>query len=400
MAQRPYSRRKWRRYFAPAALCIYTVGFSAPLEFDLPLLLLAALGCLAAALNYRQTDPVGSPLHKAVILFLVAGALSVLFSSDPRRSFTLSLALLPGMAIFFLAADYLADEDMLKAVLFSHTLLALGMGAVLLSTLWGSNFAVHPGYENWMGKIGSPLFIVSNDAIFLALLAPLSAAVLLTASSRGQKIIAASSLTLTAILTGLMQSRLMAAMLLITATTLAFLIRPRLAVPASLATLAVVSLLDAVRGFPLYSRFLAMHGSNGTQWWDARIPIWETGWKMFLEKPLLGEGVHTFRYVSVDNIQVNWAHNLYLETLAEQGILGFLTLCGLLGMMLWMAIHNTVRATGEQRMIAAALLAAIAGIFFGGIFEMSFVRQWVNEIVFFTAGATAFLNRRLQKSSE
>jgi O-antigen ligase len=136
-----------------------------------------------------------------------------------------------------------------------------------------------------------------------------------------------------------------------------------------------------------------LHNAGESTWWDARIPIWETSWNTFLGNPILGAGRHTFRYVSADNIQVNWAHNVYLETLAEQGLVGLAALTGLLVTMVCMAARIRKRASGDQRIVAAALMATTIGILFAGIFEISFVRQWVNELVFFTAGATALLHR-------
>ena len=106
------------------------------------------------------------------------------------------------------------------------------------------------------------------------------------------------------------------------------------------AAVVVIMLLDAARGWPLTARFALLWGtgeaghSGMTGLWDARLPIWSHAWQTFLQHPLMGQGPHTFSYTSVDGIQVSWAHNLYLETLAEQGILGLAALLTLLGGML------------------------------------------------------------------
>ena len=60
---------------------------------------------------------------------------------------------------------------------------------------------------------------------------------------------------------------------------------------------------------------------------------------------------------------------MYLETLAEQGIIGFAALLALLGAMVWMAIRNLREAIDDERVTSAALLATICGLLFGGVFE-------------------------------
>jgi O-antigen ligase len=386
---------EWQSFLAPLAVCAYVLTYAMGIDFDLGLLLLAALGGLAAALTRHPPGGAGSQLHLAVYVFIAAQILSTLTSANSQRSLLLGLAVLPGLAIFFLLADYFSEQEMLRWLFVAHSLFALGAGISLLATLQRMGWAVSPGYVNWIAAMGSPVFIVPNDAIYLALLAPFAVAVILLRGPVVQKLIAGSSLMITVTLAGLMQSRLLAGMLLIMLMLLvAFLLRPGRALVAGVAVAGVILLLDAVRGFPLLERFAELwHSGNGSLW-DARIPIWETAWELFLQHPLLGQGVHTFSYVSADGIQVNWAHNIYLEALAEQGIIGLGALLFLLGATCWLAWGKFRQSEGDTRIMAAAVLTVVAGLLFSGIFEISFVREWANEIVFFAVGATAFLQRR------
>jgi len=70
---------------------------------------------------------------------------------------------------------------------------------------------------------------------------------------------------------------------------------------------------------------------------ETRIGIYLVALEMFKESPLLGKGLHTFGefYLPyIEKIQlphgytpeiavIPWAHNLYLEILAERGLIGF-----------------------------------------------------------------------------
>lgn len=378
----------WKTLLAPLAICLYVLVYALPLQFDLALLLLALMGGAAAAWGQSRSRGTSTLLHRAVYFFLAVKVLTTVASSDIPRSATLGLAVLPGLALFFLIADYCVEQR-LRDLFLAHALLALGLGLAVLTLLAHLHWVVKPGYENWMAQLGSPILLVSNDAIYLALLAPMCLALLLANASVGRKVVAGGALLLVSVLAALLQSRMMAGVLIVAVSVMMLLIRPRLAAWSIPAASLLIIVFDAARGFPLLARFSQLHVSGQSPLWDARVPIWQTAWQMFLAHPLLGHGPHTFSYVSVDKIQVSWAHNLFLETLAEQGLLGFSALLALLGSMLWIAAANYRAASGERRICAAANLTIILGLVFGAMFEISFVRQWVNELFFFAAGVAA-----------
>lgn len=66
-----------------------------------------------------------------------------------------------------------------------------------------------------------------------------------------------------------------------------------------------------------------------------RIDYWQQAWDGFLSKPLFGYGIGTYSLVAIrfQRQESNWssyAHNFYLQLLAEGGILAFLSFLGLL----------------------------------------------------------------------
>jgi len=69
--------------------------------------------------------------------------------------------------------------------------------------------------------------------------------------------------------------------------------------------------------------------------YELRIDYWQQAWQGFWEKPLFGWGWGTFRLVSLrfqkfTAVNSWYAHNFYLQTLAELGLLGFLSLMAFL----------------------------------------------------------------------
>ncbi|HTX30133.1 MAG TPA: O-antigen ligase family protein [Solirubrobacteraceae bacterium] len=95
-------------------------------------------------------------------------------------------------------------------------------------------------------------------------------------------------------------------------------------------------------------------GNNG------RIDMWRVAWHQFERTPLVGKGAGTFantwaQYRPTQDFVVD-AHSLYLETLDELGIVGFLLL---VGVILAILISTASRARGPTRPLYAATFAVM-----------------------------------------
>ncbi len=93
-------------------------------------------------------------------------------------------------------------------------------------------------------------------------------------------------------------------------------------------------------------------GNNG------RIDMWRVAWHQFERTPMLGKGAGTFantwaQYRPEQDFVVD-AHSLYLETLDELGIVGFLLLVGVIVAIL---IRTVGQARGPNRPLYAAVFA-------------------------------------------
>lgn len=93
-------------------------------------------------------------------------------------------------------------------------------------------------------------------------------------------------------------------------------------VPLAVAVVAVVPQVSVV--FDRFSEFSGDDALNGRTW------FWEICWGMFLRKPLLGFGFASFNDVFGDEVHYiyhgelwnMYAHNIYVEMLAEIGLVG------------------------------------------------------------------------------
>jgi hypothetical protein len=110
----------------------------------------------------------------------------------------------------------------------------------------------------------------------------------------------------------------------------------------------------------------------------------------FEEKPLLGHGAGTYEFSwerlrSID-IPVHSAHSLYLEAFSELGLVGGLAMLGLFGALLWTGFAAWRAASGGQRELCAALLAAMAAFAVGAAFDWFWEIAALGAVFFLAAG--------------
>jgi hypothetical protein len=130
---------------------------------------------------------------------------------------------------------------------------------------------------------------------------------------------------------------------------------------------------------------------------DGRTDLWRIALKAFSSEPLRGTGAGTYefdfyRYRKPSSLPVVDAHNLYLQTMAELGLVGLLLLLGtLLAILIALARH----LRGPDRVLYAALVSAfVAWAIHAGIdwdWEMPVVTAWV-----FAVGGAALAGRSVR----
>ena len=250
------------------------------------------------------------------------------------------------------------------------------------------------------------MLVVPNDCHLLALLTPFSLVLAERNPRSGLGLLAISSIAVSAAAILALGSRggvltLVACL----ALTGAFL-RPRLGLVLGGASLGVLALGDAALGFPVLSKF--------THVVDTRVSLWILAWEMFLDAPWLGHGPHTYRllypaYLEAANFPewvrldpwgtaVPWAHNLYLELLAERGILGFLSFFSVIGTS-FVYLGLALRAQDSQIAgLAAGAGGALGGFLLSGVFEASLIRIWAVILLFSVWGVVAQLAMLMEEA--
>lgn len=390
--------------FAATGAAAFVLGLAVPLAWDAPFL--ALLGCAVLSLMFesRHAPPTRPAGVYWVLLFALSFAASTAASIDLLTSLKLSAALLPAGLIYFLIAGQFASVNHVRVLfvaLSATTALAAGL---LIVEVWK---LPHGNTAMWMDALASPIFLVPNDLLLLAIAAPMSLILALHDHTRAVRILAVAALVLSALAITFYQSRTGLLTLLISTAACAWFLNPRLAAIFGVALVLLGGLADAMIGFPLLEKFsrLAEH----------RFALWLAAWNMFLDAPLLGHGPQTYGALLTSYVHdlrlddwpllkdwvrpwprgmhAPWAHNLYLETLAAQGVLGLIAVTGVLGSALTLAWKMKARAEGPLRPYAVALLSALAGFAVAGGYELSFLRIWVTVVLFVLVALTACLWR-------
>ena len=106
---------------------------------------------------------------------------------------------------------------------------------------------------------------------------------------------------------------------------------------------------------------IVSYGSSGTH----RLAMWQTAWRMFVDRPFLGQGLNTFmanyeRFKAPHGVDGIWyAHNCYLQIAAETGIIGILS-------FLWMGAKMVIVSLKSWRDINDEFLRYLyLGLFCG-----------------------------------
>jgi O-antigen ligase len=140
----------------------------------------------------------------------------------------------------------------------------------------------------------------------------------------------------------------------------------------------------------LYSRFGTVSGSHRYQYWQVAVHA-------FKSKPLTGIGPGTFGFYWAQHGPIyefiRNAHSLYLETLAETGLPGFVLLVGFLLVVLVAGIARSLRAPPLARASLAAGTASFAGFCVGAGYDWLWQLAVIPVAALLLAAAILAFNR-------
>lgn len=356
---------------------LFTFGLLA--SFDYSLLILAIVAVTLTLFNEKPVET--NFLNRYLILFLISIAISSYFSINSIRSLYFISAILPALLIYYLLINHLSIRHF-YSLFFLLSLFSLTITSYLL-VIAVNNW--QEGADLWIKLAHLTFLKAPNDIVFLGLLSPFSFIFLSSNHKTIIRFIALLSLFFTLILVVVYQSRLALLLFFILITLMLLLMnRIKILILSVVCLFAVLITIDILTEHHLFTK-IYNHS------WGNRIPLWLAALYMFLSSPIIGHGIGSYllmykeslkqhellHLLSEDSRITPWAHNLYLEVCAEQGIIGFLALLLIVFSSLLAAFKAIKIIDSQQRGFAIAIFVSLVGFCFVAIFELSLWRQWV-----------------------
>ena len=243
--------------------------------------------------------------------------------------------------------------------------------------LLGAKYAVHGLLRGGVRFDSGPggFFLDNNSfAVGLAMVVPLLIAVALTEESRWLRAAAAAVAILCVVTVIFTFSR--GGLLTLAVVGLAMLVRSRHRwVSAAVVAIALACVL-AVSSERLREGYVERVSTIADFEQDpsavARLSVWQTCWRVFLDFPLLGVGPDNLQVVywrySEEGAQFRVAHNAFLQILSESGLPALVLFVALFGVSFW-RLERQRRgpvpwASTYAAMLQVSLLAYVTGAMF------------------------------------
>ncbi|MEP5766096.1 MAG: O-antigen ligase family protein [Halieaceae bacterium] len=360
--------------------------------------LLVATIALALLPNLRITTEHSGlrAMTVAVACFLVSYTLSLAFSADWSISLEALLALLPGPLLFALVLQLGARSEDTRQLAIALNISAL-VGALYLLVVFTG--APAPGIA--LTERYSASFVVPNDVLFLVCLSPFAIHLLLYRQGAFSRLLAA--VTLLAIAASILLAASRAGLLLATVMYVAYALKysGRYLLIGLIPVVGTLILVDYLNDFEFLNKL--MHTST----LFSRLVLWSAGIEGFLHNPLIGYGPGTFgamyeklaasgglpEVIAHDKRSMGWAHSLYIESLAERGVLGLASLLGMYGTALALTVRGLRRANWYWGHRLFPVLASMMALLLAGAVELTFMRTWVVSLTFLLLGLCVIQTR-------
>lgn len=161
----------------------------------------------------------------------------------------------------------------------------------------------------------------------------------------------------------------------------------------------IALLLVAGLAGPVAARLGSSAGASPLQTFADRIPIWSAAWSMFTQHPIFGIGVNNFgNLISAydPSLDVNQAHDLFLNIAAERGLIGLASF-GIFLVVLFRTSLGAVRSAPDiwYRILAAGVTASFGAFMADSLFDVAYYDYKILLLFWLLAGIAASLPRLL-----
>jgi putative inorganic carbon (HCO3(-)) transporter len=366
---------------------------------------LVVIQCYRALANrQRLTVP---PMAIPTALLVVAALIAVPVATDETSAASKFMLLAGSVSVYLLIAMFLDEWSKLWPVLVA--LVAVGLiiaGHAVYQYVTGDLSRV--GFLNESGSVEyriASFFPHPNQlAGFLVILAPVALGV--AGATRSGVLRAAAVLLSVLAVVGVVLTYSRGGLVALIALPVV-LIRDKRSWPLAVAAIALIVLLAP----DVWRDRVAEVSKTDRPEIATRLDFWEASIQMFEQQPVAGVGLDGFdeayqalerpgrAYITGGVLSApDTAHNLYLNTLAEQGLIGFTALCVFLGAFLAMTLRLRRAADPRIRALALGLLGAGVVAVVHNFFDVTFSDPKNATILWVLIGIGAALTRIAQRT--
>lgn len=147
-------------------------------------------------------------------------------------------------------------------------------------------------------------------------------------------------------------------------------------------------------------RFTSIFTARGHSSNSFRMNVWISCWNIFKDNPLIGIGPGNTTFEKIyplymfSGFKALSAYNIFLETMVETGIVGFLAFVVMLFSHAFRAVWAIVEKTSyTSKMISTGALAALVGLIIQGLFDTVWYRPQVHILLWFIMAIIALVTR-------
>jgi len=379
-------------FCAVTFIAIYTplaIG-GAPNYIRLPTYLACCIGLLAWAFKTATQKSLGwfsAPINLPIIalmIYVFARAYFTPVNYTARQEILMWIAV---FSVYFLVVNNLHRRHHLQILLFviAFTIFASACYGII-QYFKGTNFIYWQVKEQYAGRAAGTYYCPNHLAAHLEIVLAFTLSFICFSSfSNGKKIILIylSAIFLIGIFTSLSRSGWLGTGMIFAFLAVIILFRITKTNRNILLFLAAIFFCCiAVAGigialYYLYEPFQKRIVQIGQGDLQTRIVVWKTGWKVFLERPVFGQGAGMYEWIHSrlrsDALQMRpvYAHNEYIHMLANYGAVGLAFMCWLILEILRLAKNGVLDGVYRKFKIpqAIGLLLALLAMLAHGIFD-------------------------------
>jgi tetratricopeptide (TPR) repeat protein len=388
----------------------------------------AALGIalwLVVGLAQRRLSWVRTPLLPLCAAYLLWALISVFYSGYPAIVIGEVGRLAAGMALFALTVLSIRELPQVRRIVGAACLASLAVSAYAIAQHFGHDFIAWsraPGAGRVFSFLGNPTYLggfvvlivpVAVAAMWSRRRARTAAGVALWWLFLGFLILSAAMMLLSVYFSFTIAAAVGLGLGVAFAFVLAVLRGGRKAIGIAALALVAVAVIIALAAPVIYRHMPPTQQARLQQVVHFQDPYgaerqlhWRTAFKLFRQSPVLGKGYGAFRIYSLEQMTAEWysqqrsresqmlmpgyAHNEYLQVLADTGAVGGLLFFALLVMLYVTIIRVALRhPEAEWRRLALGLAAAVTAFLFQNMVGVTFRQSGASMFFWLWMGVAA-----------